>query len=56
VTDQEFWPEQKATQQNQLNEKVLKAESLAEGNFRRDKFWPVRHQCLSGILEVLPGD
>ena len=34
-------------------ERVLRAESLASGTFRRDKFWPRRYRCERGILEVL---
>lgn len=32
---------------------MLRAESLASGKFRRDKFWPRRYRCERGILEVL---
>ena len=32
---------------------MLRAESLASGKFRRDKFWPRRYRCEQGILELL---
>ena len=32
---------------------MQRAESLASGRFRRDKFWPKRYRCEQGILEVL---
>jgi len=31
----------------------VRAETLACGKFRREKFWPKRYQCTMGILEVL---
>jgi MoxR-like ATPase len=42
TTDQERPTDQKNKKPTPVN-KLLRAESLAEGNYRRDKFWPERH-------------